>query len=83
MRRCLFRAFLMGVLVFLGELIPDFVKILDLLGSTTIALMTFILPPFFYLRLCGMEDPDGKWKTMCVLPGAAPRIFARRGKPNL
>ncbi|XP_043234502.1 amino acid transporter AVT3B-like [Amphibalanus amphitrite] len=65
-RRCLFRTLLMGVLVLLGELIPDFVKILDLLGSTTIALMTFILPPFFYLRLCAMEDPDGKWKTIPI-----------------
>jgi vesicular inhibitory amino acid transporter len=43
------------VMVFVGESIPEFGKILSLVGGSTITLLTFVLPSFFYMRLCDQE----------------------------
>jgi Transmembrane amino acid transporter protein. len=43
------------IMVFVGESIPKFGKILSLVGGSTITLLTFVFPPFFYMRLCDQE----------------------------
>ena len=37
-------------MIFTALLIPDFGVILDLVGSTTVTLNTFIFPSLFYIR---------------------------------
>lgn len=44
------------VMVFVGETIPQFGYILALVGGSTITLVTFVLPPFFYMKLCGQKS---------------------------
>ena len=50
--------------VLIGETVPSFGKILNLIGGSTLTLMTFILPPIMYLRLTSMTSSEGKWETM-------------------
>lgn len=47
----LFRSFIVVVLVFIGLSIPQFSKLLNLMGGSTIALLAFIFPPIFYIKL--------------------------------
>lgn len=54
-KRCLVRTGMVCVMVFVGESIPKFGKILSLVGGSTITLLTFVFPPFFYMRLCDQE----------------------------
>lgn len=44
------------VMVFVGETIPQFGYILSLVGGSTITLVTFVLPPFFYMKLCSQKS---------------------------
>lgn len=59
-RRCLLRTSVMVLIVFVGESVPNFSKILNLVGGSTITLMTFIFPPLFYMRLVdtAKDTPD-------------------------
>lgn len=43
-----------GVLV--GLLVKNFGRILNLIGSFSVPLLTFVLPPIFYIRLCDSKD---------------------------
>ena len=45
----LFRTAVMAALLFLGETLPNFGAILDLIGGSTVTLLTFVFPPTFYL----------------------------------
>jgi len=49
--RILYRSGVVLVLLLLSLTLPSFGAILDLIGATTITLLNFIFPPFFYLRL--------------------------------
>lgn len=50
----------MMTVVLVGFTIPDFGKILDLIGGSTVALMSFVLPPLCYLRLSATKGLDGQ-----------------------
>ncbi|XP_037087272.1 amino acid transporter AVT1J-like [Pollicipes pollicipes] len=63
LRRVLFRTALMGLLVLVGETVPDFVDLLGLIGSSCVAITGFILPCAMYLRLVGQTDPAGRWSA--------------------
>ena len=52
------RVSMMCVMVFIGESVPKFGKILSLVGGSTITLLTFVLPSFFYMRLCDQEKKE-------------------------
>ncbi|XP_021940401.1 amino acid transporter AVT1A-like [Zootermopsis nevadensis] len=54
-KRCLVRTGMVCVMVLVGESIPEFGKILSLVGGSTITLLTFVFPSFFYMRLCDQE----------------------------
>jgi len=60
------------IMVFVGESIPKFGKILSLVGGSTITLLTFVFPPFFYMRLCD-QDKQQDWPeryfflSICVI----------------
>lgn len=61
-KRCLYRTFSFAVLLFISETIPNFGSILDLVGGSTVTMLTFIFPPIFYIRLCQMSKLNPKWK---------------------
>ncbi|CAB0005162.1 unnamed protein product, partial [Nesidiocoris tenuis] len=55
--RCVVRTVLVLLMVVVGESIPQFSKILALVGGSTITLLTFILPNYMYMALCDQESP--------------------------
>jgi len=65
-RRVLFRTAMMVLNVLIGETVPSFGKILNLIGGSGLTLMTFILPPILYLKLTSMTSPEGKWEKIEV-----------------
>lgn len=60
--RCLVRSFLMLGILAVGETIPKFGKILSLVGGSTITLLTFVFPPYFYMKLCDRKIADSAYK---------------------
>lgn len=56
MKRCIVRSCLVLLMVVVGETIPKFGKILSLVGGSTVTLTTFVLPPYFYMRLCDQKN---------------------------
>ncbi|KAG0713250.1 Amino acid transporter AVT1B [Chionoecetes opilio] len=50
-KRVFLRTCVMVVIILIGLTIPDFSKILDLIGGSTVVLMSFVLPPLCFLRL--------------------------------
>lgn len=61
LKRCVVRTVMVCVMIIVGETIPKFGMILALVGGSTITLTTFILPQYFYMRLCdqkSVEWPD-------------------------
>ncbi|RWS11117.1 amino acid transporter ANT1-like protein [Dinothrombium tinctorium] len=57
-KRLATRILVLLFIVFLGETIPSFGKILNLIGGSAIALLSFVFPPMFYMKLCSMNDPQ-------------------------
>ncbi|XP_045138355.1 amino acid transporter AVT1J-like [Portunus trituberculatus] len=58
-RRSAARTCLVAVEVLVSLVLPDFQAILNLVGGSTIAIMSFVLPPLCYLRLTAAKDPAG------------------------
>ncbi|XP_014248176.1 amino acid transporter AVT1A-like isoform X2 [Cimex lectularius] len=50
--RCLIRTCIVLLMVIIGESIPSFAMILALVGGSTVTLLTFVLPNYFYMKLC-------------------------------
>jgi len=48
-------------MVLMAESIPQFGKILSLVGGSTVTLLTFVLPPLCYMKLC---DQIGPWSVV-------------------
>ncbi|KAF5278130.1 hypothetical protein FQR65_LT03646 [Abscondita terminalis] len=57
-KRCFLRTVMVFIMVFIGESIPAFGKILSLVGGSTITLLTFVLPPYFYMKLCSQHNEN-------------------------
>lgn len=63
--RCLFRTFMCILIIITSLTVPRFGKILNLVGGSTIALTSFILPPIFYMKLVHQVSP-GQWITQVI-----------------
>ncbi|KAK7865356.1 hypothetical protein R5R35_006837 [Gryllus longicercus] len=63
-KRCVLRTVILGLMVFLGESIPDFGKILALVGGSTITMTTFVFPPLFYMALC--DQSSDRWTNRSI-----------------
>ena len=48
-KRCVFRTVTIAFLLFIAVSVPSFGSILDLIGGSTITLLTFIMPPMLYM----------------------------------
>ncbi|XP_053624469.2 uncharacterized protein LOC128683182 [Plodia interpunctella] len=66
-RRMLVRLSIMAGILFIGESIPRFYTILALIGGTSVALLTFILPSLCYLRL--IDQPAREGRSPAESPG--------------
>ena len=60
-KRCLFRTFSVFFLLFLAETVPSFGSILNLIGASTVTLLTFVFPPLFYMRLVDASSSNKEW----------------------
>jgi vesicular inhibitory amino acid transporter len=60
-KRCAFRSFSVLCLLFIAETVPSFGAILDLVGASTVTLLTFVFPPFFYMRLADASIGHASW----------------------
>ncbi|XP_063591483.1 uncharacterized protein LOC134768594 [Penaeus indicus] len=58
-KRCAVRSCIMALIILTALAVPDFGKILDLIGGSSVTLMSFILPPLCYIRLCNAELTEG------------------------
>nr|NP_001299049.1 amino acid transporter ANTL3-like [Papilio xuthus]BAM18069.1 vesicular inhibitory amino acid transporter [Papilio xuthus] len=58
--RTLVRVSIMAAIMFIGESVPRFYTILALVGGTTVALLTFILPSYCYLNLTSQPPRQGE-----------------------
>ena len=60
-RRCVFRSFSVLVLLFIAESVPSFGAILELIGASTVTILTFIFPPLFYMKLVDASNQNKDW----------------------
>ena len=60
-KRCVFRSFSVLCLLFIAETVPSFSSILDLVGASTVTLLTFVFPPLFYMRLADASIGRKEW----------------------
>nr|CAI5864316.1 unnamed protein product [Callosobruchus analis] len=65
-KRCAIRTSVVLCCIVVGETIPEFDKILSLIGGSTITLLTFVFPPYFYKKLCDREEPG--WERVRHIP---------------
>ncbi|XP_069161826.1 uncharacterized protein [Procambarus clarkii] len=49
--RCLLRSSILAFEVVVGLAVPDFGKILNLIGGSTVTMCSFVLPPLMYMKL--------------------------------
>ena len=62
-KRCAFRTTIVFLLLFIAECLPNFGSLLDLIGGSTVTLLTFVFPPFFYMRLVDVSSEKQEWQT--------------------
>ncbi|KAJ6220430.1 hypothetical protein RDWZM_006242, partial [Blomia tropicalis] len=60
-KRVLLRTCILLLMTFLALTFPNFGEVLDLIGSTTIVLLSFILPLVFYIKLCYDSKKNKTW----------------------
>ncbi|CAH2211255.1 jg486, partial [Pararge aegeria aegeria] len=58
--RALARLSIMAGILFIGESIPRFYTILALVGGTTVAFLTFVLPSYCYLNIISQPPREGQ-----------------------
>lgn len=56
--RCVVRTLVMCVVVLIGLAVPTFGKILDLIGGSTVSLLSFVMPPLCYYKLSTAKRPS-------------------------
>jgi vesicular inhibitory amino acid transporter len=68
-KRVAFRSLVVLVLLFVCATMPNFSMFLDLVGGSTITLLTFVFPPFFYMRLVDSSSQNPAWEQRyrCLL----------------
>jgi len=60
-QRCAFRSLSVACLLFVAETVPSFGAILDLVGASTVTLLTFVFPPYFYMKLADASIGRKEW----------------------
>ena len=60
-KRVALRTFSTFVLLFIAETVPSFGSILNLVGGSTVTLLTFVFPPYFYMRIADASLERKDW----------------------
>lgn len=55
-------------MLFLALTSPSFGQILDLVGSSCVTILAFVLPFLFYYKLCRDSDQDPNWPQRSLSP---------------
>ena len=58
----MFRSLSVLGLLFIAESVPSFGAILDLVGASTVTLLTFVFPPYFYMKLVDASNLNPLWE---------------------
>ncbi|XP_053211723.1 uncharacterized protein LOC128395335 isoform X1 [Panonychus citri] len=66
-KRVSIRTVCMIFVIFIGESIPRFGKILDLMGGSAVTMLAYILPPLFYMKLCSMHNESWPERKVTIL----------------
>ncbi|XP_053211728.1 LOW QUALITY PROTEIN: proton-coupled amino acid transporter 1-like [Panonychus citri] len=66
-KRVIVRTACMTFVMFIGETIPRFGKILDLMGGSAVTMLAYILPPLFYMKLCSMHNESWPERKVTIL----------------
>ena len=48
-------------MLFIAETVPSFGSIINLVGASTVTLLTFVFPPYFYMKLCDSSYRNKEW----------------------
>lgn len=63
-KRIILRSVIVMLMLTISLLVPDFEIILNVIGGSTITLLSFFFPPLMYMKLMDMKAPPGApWKT--------------------
>jgi solute carrier family 32 (vesicular inhibitory amino acid transporter) len=57
-KRCLVRTGMLLLMVFIGETVRDFGKVLALVGGSTTTVLNMVFPPIIYLKFKATLEPD-------------------------
>jgi vesicular inhibitory amino acid transporter len=63
-KRCLFRSIVLALVVGVGEALPRFGSIMNLIGGSTITLCTFVFPSVFYMLLVRKCNNDAAGRSV-------------------
>ncbi|RUS74070.1 hypothetical protein EGW08_018177, partial [Elysia chlorotica] len=56
-QRVLFRTCVVCLVLFISLSVPQFDAIMSFVGGSSIVILTFVIPPICYLKLCSMKGP--------------------------
>ena len=45
----------------IAETVPKFGSLLDVVGGSTVTMLTFVCPPYFYMKLCDQSKDNKDW----------------------
>jgi solute carrier family 32 (vesicular inhibitory amino acid transporter) len=57
-KRLVVRSMLMLLMVFIGETVRDFGKVLALVGGSTTTVLNMVFPPIIYLKFKSTLEPE-------------------------
>lgn len=66
-KRVAIRVTMLCIILFLGESVPRFGKLLDLVGGSTATGLAFVFPPLFYIKLCSMKNSSWPDRRISLL----------------
>ncbi|XP_059471232.1 uncharacterized protein LOC132194139 [Neocloeon triangulifer] len=69
-KRCLVRTCVLLLMVFIGETVRDFGKVLSLVGGSTTTLLNMVFPPIIYLKFKSTLEPESTvplWRKIYLL----------------
>lgn len=76
-KRTGFRTLVSLTIIFTGLTVPKFGKILNLVGGSTVALTTFIMPPIFYICLVNQDASlNPNWEKRTIKPSTKVLLIA-------
>ncbi|KAG1692970.1 Amino acid transporter AVT1C [Nymphon striatum] len=67
-QRVLIRSSIVLSIIFVAESVPNFGNILNIIGASSVTLLSFVFPSVFYFKLVSMNAPPGEVWPKWVIP---------------